>query len=217
VKGVGYARHQSPPKEVISSAYPTHPNHTSSGSIRATVLKARLTKRPGALDRCDPCSEPANAQLSLACDGFRSTQAVPSLPSSSQMKSRPRSPGFCSRTFTTVTKTRLSSPLREARSDEFRMNSELALNYSSEVAAVDPLGSPPYRGKYGAWNSLERSPSSHAAPRIFMQHHNIRGLRYCARAGLLPVLRLYAGGAKQDPGYGLPRIYLLPRTRVNKG
>jgi hypothetical protein len=84
VKGVGYARHQSPPKEVISSAYPTHPNHTSSGSIRATVLKARLTKRPGALDRCDPCSEPANAQLSLACDGFRSTQAVPSLPSSPQ-------------------------------------------------------------------------------------------------------------------------------------
>jgi hypothetical protein len=46
-KGVGYARHQSPPKEVID-AHPTRPDDTGLGLFRATVLQARLAARSGA-------------------------------------------------------------------------------------------------------------------------------------------------------------------------
>jgi hypothetical protein len=41
VKGVGYARHRSRPKEV-SDAPPTHPDDTGFAPVRATVLQARL-------------------------------------------------------------------------------------------------------------------------------------------------------------------------------
>src|SRR5215203_4267022 len=65
-------------------AYPTYHDDTAFGSVCATVLKARLAKRPGALDGCDPRPGPANGQLGLACDGPGPIRAVPPLPPSSQ-------------------------------------------------------------------------------------------------------------------------------------
>ena len=47
MKGVGYAPHQSPLKEVIY-AHPTRPDDTGFGPFRATVLKAPLAARSGA-------------------------------------------------------------------------------------------------------------------------------------------------------------------------
>ena len=40
-KGVGYARHRNPPKEVID-AHPTNHDDTGPGPLRATVLHLRL-------------------------------------------------------------------------------------------------------------------------------------------------------------------------------
>src|SRR5215212_11520399 len=47
MKGVGYARHQSPLKEV-SDAHHTHPDDTGFAPVRATFLHARLPARSAA-------------------------------------------------------------------------------------------------------------------------------------------------------------------------
>src|SRR5215213_7807937 len=79
-KGVGYAPHQSPLKEVID-AHSTHPDDTAFGPVRATFLQERLAKCPSPPDGRDPRTGPANGQLCVARDGLGPTQTLSSLPS----------------------------------------------------------------------------------------------------------------------------------------
>src|SRR5215210_8733865 len=79
-KGVGYARHQSPLKEV-SDAHPTHPDDTGFAPVRATVLEARLAARSGAPGWRDPRSGRKDRKFRPAHDGLGPREALPPLPS----------------------------------------------------------------------------------------------------------------------------------------
>ena len=78
-KGVGYARHRSPLKEV-SDAHPTHPDDTGFAPVRATVLQARLWARSGAPGWRDPRSGSKDGQFRPTSDGLGPREALPSLP-----------------------------------------------------------------------------------------------------------------------------------------
>src|SRR5215211_4891708 len=78
-KGVGYARHQSPLKEV-SDAPPTHPDDTGFAPVRAPFLRARLAACSGAAHRSDPRSGRKDRKFRPARDGLGPREALPPLP-----------------------------------------------------------------------------------------------------------------------------------------